>query len=1140
MWEDFVRHKRMIVVTTPDNSNSEGFCMKRFLAILLVAVLLLCMLPAASMAAKYATVVGGWLRLRAAANFNATTITSYYTGTEVEIISSSGGWYKVRTPDGRTGYMYGQYLNVGSSSTSSSGSAAGNAYVTSHNGYGVRMRTGPGTGYRVIRTYDVGTPVTVLQSGSYWSKISINGTIGYMMSQFLTYGSGSGSSSSDSVICYATIWSRNGYGVRLRRGPSKDYGTIGTYSVGTTVAVLEKGKTWDKIRVGSRVGWMMNEFLDYHNTNEVTSVTLNNYRPAVGTVLSVQAISPAKATVSYEWRVNGTTKGTASTYTVTAADVGYQIQLKVTGVGSYTGSAKSAKTDAVLSNTQLSGLSLNTTAPVVGNKLTATVQPASASVLYAWIVGDSQVSNASSYTVTANDVGKVIKLIVTGTGNYSGSLTLSTTAVTATGTLTGVTIANTTNTASGAVPAVGDVLNAVTSPTQATATYQWMADGADISGATSKSFTLTSAQVGKKISVKAAAAAPYVGGTVTSSATDAVIETPVAPTITTTVLPNGEKDTAYSQTLQVSGTAPITWSITSGSLPAGLSLDAVSGVISGTPTGGGTSSFTVKATNPAMQSATKDLTLVIVDSTPAQPKLEIDPVNITLTEGYTPAPVQIAITNSGNAEAIITALTSQDANFVISAGNTTIGAQQTDKSWTIMPPANVTAGSGTMTLTVTYNDGKTATATLTMTVNAASGGGEETETPTAVAPTISTAGTASATAGVDFALDLAASGTGNLTWTVENLPAGLALNGSTISGKVDVADIYTFTVKVTSDDVNLAEADRVASKSIELTVNAAPNDEMGDENVDDTPPSTYTVTVTGGSGDGSYAPGATVSVALGNVPEGKYFIGWTITGLSDKNSASEQSFDFTMPAGAVTVEAVYGDMYTVTVTGGSGDGSYAPGASVAVSLGSVPEGKYFTGWTISGLSDKTSSSEESFGFTMPSGNVTVEAAYGDLYTVNVTGGSGDGSYAPGASVSVSLGSVPDDKEFDGWTISGLSDKTSSSEESFSFTMPAGNVSVTANYKDKPRTLSTPSGLAWNGDTATWNAVDGAESYLFYSYKQALNDGAGGYTAEKSVGNNTSYTFTGGDLQPGDRFFIKAVGNGVTTLNSDYATSPDHP
>lgn len=1034
--------------------------MKRFFAVLLVAALLLSLLPAAAMAAKYATVVGGWLRLRSAANFNATTITSYYTGTEVEILGTTGGWYKVRTPDGRTGYMYGQYLKVGSSS-SSSGSSVGNAYVTSHNGYGVRMRTGPGTGYRVIRTYDVGTPVTVLQSGSYWSKISVNGTVGYMMTQFLTYGSGS--SSSDSVVCYATIWSRNGYGVRLRSGPSKNYGTIGTYSVGTTVAVLEKGSTWDKIRVGSRVGYMMNEFLDYHSNNEVTSVTLNNYRPAVGTVLSVQAISPSKATVSYEWRVNGTTKGTASTYTVTAADVGYQIQLKVTGTGSYTGSAKSAKTDAVLSNTQLNGLGLTPTAPVVGNTLTATVTPANATVLYAWIVGDSQVSNASTYTVKADDVNKVIKLIVTGTGNYSGSLTASTSAVTASGTLSGVAVVNTTNTASGAAPAVDDVLSASTSPSQAVATYQWQANGADIAGATAKTLKLTSDHVGKTISVKATAAAPYVGGTVASSSTAAVIAKPVAPTITTTTLPNGEKGTAYSQALQASGSTPITWSVSSGStLPAGLALNAENGVLSGTPEASGTFSFTVKVTNAAMQSDTQDLTLVIADPNPAAPKLEMENVTIALTEGYTPAPVNIVIKNTGTAAAAITSVTAEDSNFVITSGNTAIDVQQTDVSWKITPPANVAAGSGSMTLTVTYNDGKTATATLTMTVTAAQPEGGSTNTGTPVS--ITAASAASATAGQNFTLNLTANGSGNLTWeAVEALPAGLTLSGSTISGKLDAAGEYTLKLKATSDDANLAESDRTDTVEIKVTVVEATA--QG-----------YTVTVENGAADkSSYQAGETVTIAANEPAQGKKFKEWVFTSstTSTLQAASAQATTFTMPADNVSLKAVYEDItYFVDVQGGYNDAAYIPGTEVVITA-SPADGEQFKVWeVISGGAILADASSSTTTFIMPASDVVVKAITEPVaYSVTVENGTGDGSYAPGDTVTIEADGAASGKKFKQWASADVTPASSTAMQT-TFTMPGRNVTIIAEYEEIPA-LSAPTGLEWESAGVKWNAVENA-------------------------------------------------------------------
>src|ERR1019366_2289352 len=81
--------------------------------------------------------------------------------------------------------------------------------------------------------------------------------------------------------------------------------------------------------------------------------------------------------------------------------------------------------------------------------------------------------------------------------------------------------------------------------------------------------------------------------------------------ITTSTLPAGTVGVAYSQALGASGgSPPYSWSVASGSLPAGLSL-AAGGTISGTPGTAGSSRFTVRVTDSASVSATAALSLTI-------------------------------------------------------------------------------------------------------------------------------------------------------------------------------------------------------------------------------------------------------------------------------------------------------------------------------------------------------------------------------------------------------------------------------------------------------------------------------------------------------------------------------------------------
>jgi hypothetical protein len=90
----------------------------------------------------------------------------------------------------------------------------------------------------------------------------------------------------------------------------------------------------------------------------------------------------------------------------------------------------------------------------------------------------------------------------------------------------------------------------------------------------------------------------------------------LGPVVTTnSPLPDGVVGTAYNQMLAATGgDGNYTWSVSAGSLPAGLSLGASTGLISGTPTAEGTSTFTVQVASGG-QTATKELSIHVAGST---------------------------------------------------------------------------------------------------------------------------------------------------------------------------------------------------------------------------------------------------------------------------------------------------------------------------------------------------------------------------------------------------------------------------------------------------------------------------------------------------------------------------------------------
>ncbi len=376
--------------------------------------------------------------------------------------------------------------------------------------------------------------------------------------------------------------------------------------------------------------------------------------------------------------------------------------------------------------------------------------------------------------------------------------------------------------------------------------------------------------------------------------------------ISTTTLPAGLTGTAYSQTVSASGgLAPRTFSVFSGALPANLSLDPNSGVISGTPSAAGTANFTVRVTDGTSQTVDKPLSIAIygppVFSTttlaagrrtfaynqPVNFSGGVPPLNATISVGTLPDGLNINPTTgaiAGTPTAAGTAnftvlITDHDGHTAsqalslqvidtLSISTTTLpnGIANVPYSQTIqtangVAPVTFAVTAGTLPGSITLNPATgvlsgtpTTVATSNFTIQATDGLSQTASAALSITvipqPVITSISPNSATAGQT--LDVAIVGqnthfTGGTT-TV-SFGAGITVNSLTITGTTALSANITIDAASAQGTRNvvITTGTEVATAAAGFTVNAAPPSITGIQPSNAAVNTTASITVTGQS-----------------------------------------------------------------------------------------------------------------------------------------------------------------------------------------------------------------------------------------------------------------------------------------------------
>ncbi len=397
--------------------------------------------PGPSGSAAYVTSANGKaVRLRSGPGTGYSVIGLYPINTPATILEKGAYWSRIQIQS-QVGYMMTKFLASYPTPEPPSPIVNYTAYVYSTNGKGVYLRSGPSTSDPAIALYPVGTEVKVLKTNGTWDYIMVGTRTGYMMHKFLTTSYVSNVITSVSIGNLTPKAGETLVASIVPGGATASYTWINDLGVVLSTEsyyVTQNSDIGRKIRVrvvgtGLYTGSATSNFTEAvsgsSTVNKVTGCTINNMNPRVNDILKASAV-PSDATVSFIWYRDGNVSiGTGATYTVTAADTGFSLYAVAIGYNSWTGSAQSSKTAAVLpvSDVPLTGTVTLPNSAVVGNELTPSLSLNSYAITYQWYQNGVLVGTNSKLYITSDMAGDDIRLVVTAvTGSgYTGSVSSS-------------------------------------------------------------------------------------------------------------------------------------------------------------------------------------------------------------------------------------------------------------------------------------------------------------------------------------------------------------------------------------------------------------------------------------------------------------------------------------------------------------------------------------------------------------------------------------------------------------------------------------------------------------------------------------------------------------------------------------------
>ncbi|MEH7178879.1 SH3 domain-containing protein [Neobacillus vireti] len=242
------------------------------------------------------TIAESTVNIRSGPSLSYQLVKQVKKGEKFTIIKEQGDWIQIQLSGSKSGWVANWVVTKsanGSTITTSNKKSAAQANTNQ-----LRVRSGPGTSFRIIGYLSKGQAVTVLDDNENWLKISASsigeGWVAREYIDFKTTTSNSSKEEDTSISIGTGIVTDT---LNMRKEPSATGTVIGKLAKGTSVSIYSKKNNWLEIKYRDQKAWVSADYVQMGNQSQPSNTNAGSIGTVTASNLSVRSSSSLNAEI---------------------------------------------------------------------------------------------------------------------------------------------------------------------------------------------------------------------------------------------------------------------------------------------------------------------------------------------------------------------------------------------------------------------------------------------------------------------------------------------------------------------------------------------------------------------------------------------------------------------------------------------------------------------------------------------------------------------------------------------------------------------------------------------------------------------------------------------------------------------------